>query len=597
MFELPNPKEVWDSVEGFVFNNIWPDRPWRSLPGGVEHLQRRSASAASIAVPISAGAPAPAPVSSSGAPAVTQQYGASTFAGGARWEEREGDRWVKTRSADQAVGYGRARNGDGVAAPADFSSSHVRPSEVKHAMKQPMANQHGGAVGGLAACANHAGTGGGLAAVMRPGGGAQFSVTSELEQFFKEPEGLCALKIRIVDRVFTLDDALDGFSSTVAADFHRMRETFLSEDEPCYVLFSARGGLWVLFNFVPESAPFQERMSYSIGEQQLINLLGGTEQIPWQEHWTKLSEVVLPSDDGRDAASDNDGGGSGSSGQNGALERARSHGIGLMGGGGGGGGGGDSAADLERLSPGQRASQLQQEEDEKYERMAANLIALTPVERMMYEGWREAKAAEAAYKQRVAAKKAAAATSAGVAAHNPSSLAAAAAAAAAAGGASAAKKGASSAGANGAPAAKPASAAVPLQFPLSAVATTNIGAFKAGAYGAVILAIEGERLELKATQPPKTPAVTLRGAIGKEPCYVLYRYEHVHDGAPRQAVVFLFMRPEDAPLRGKMLHASSMRPFVASLQASGLEIAKVIEGLELHEVNDKELSAQLYVYE
>ena len=92
-------------------------------------------------------------------------------------------------------------------------------------MKQPMANQHGGAVGGLAACANHAGTGGGLAAVMRPGGGAQFSVTSELEQFFKEPEGLCALKIRIVDRVFTLDDALDGFSSTVAADFHRMRET------------------------------------------------------------------------------------------------------------------------------------------------------------------------------------------------------------------------------------------------------------------------------------------------------------------------------------------------------------------------------------
>ena len=108
---------------------------------------------------------------------------------------------------------------------------------------------------------------------------------------------------------------------------------------------------------------------------------------------------------------------------------------------------------------------------------------------------------------------------------------------------------------------------------------------------------EGERLELKGTQPPKTAAVTLRGAIGKEPCYVIYRYEHEHDGAARSAVVFLFMRPEDAPLRGKMLHASSMRPFVASLQASGLEIAKVIEGLELHEVNDKELNAQLYLYE
>ena len=58
------------------------------------------------------------------------------------------------------------------------------------------------------------------------------------------------------------------------------------------------------------------------------------------------------------------------------------------------------------------------------------------------------------------------------------------------------------------------------------------------------------------------------------------------------------MRPEGAELRAKMLHASSLRPFVRRLEGDyGLAFARVAEGLEREEVHQRELYAQLYVYE
>ena len=45
------------------------------------------------------------------------------------------------------------------------------------------------------------------------------------------------------------------------------------------------------------------------------------------------------------------------------------------------------------------------------------------------------------------------------------------------------------------------------------------------------------------------------------------------------------------------VHASAVRPLVARLADDfGLTIAKVVEGLEREELNDAELSNQLYVY-
>lgn len=138
-----------------------------------------------------------------------------------------------------------------------------------------------------------------------------------------------------------------------------------------------------------------------------------------------------------------------------------------------------------------------------------------------------------------------------------------------------------------------------LQLPVSSEAHGALGAFCAGELGAVCLAIDGEAIALRAVAPPRTGSAALRAALPNEACFVLYRWCHTHaDGGEKEATLLLFMRPEEANMRAKMLHASACRPLVQRLQAEyAVTVARVAEGLELDEVHDKELHAQLYVYE
>ena len=142
---------------------------------------------------------------------------------------------------------------------------------------------------------------------------------------------------------------------------------------------------------------------------------------------------------------------------------------------------------------------------------------------------------------------------------------------------------------------KPA-ASTGLKFPLTAEASAALDAFKAGTLGAVVVAIEREKFVLRSKVAPGTAPNSLRAHVPHEPCYCLYRWAHEREGAKAVATLFLYMRPEEAPIRAKMLHASSKGPFLASLTASGLEVTKAIEGLEEHELTAAGLSNELYVY-
>ena len=101
------------------------------------------------------------------------------------------------------------------------------------------------------------------------------------------------------------------------------------------------------------------------------------------------------------------------------------------------------------------------------------------------------------------------------------------------------------------------------------------------------------------TAPPKAKPSAVRGALpANTPCFCLYRWAHSHDGAETDVTLLLFCRPEEAPLRAKMLHASSLRPLLGRLRGEyAIEIRKSIEGLEPDEVNEEQLQRELYVYE
>ena len=139
------------------------------------------------------------------------------------------------------------------------------------------------------------------------------------------------------------------------------------------------------------------------------------------------------------------------------------------------------------------------------------------------------------------------------------------------------------------------SSVVGLAFPTTDEAQAELGRFASGAVGLVVLAIANERITLQATAAAGTPPTGLAAHLpAAAPCYCLYRWSHEREGAAASATLFLYMCPEDAPVRGKMLHASSKSAVLQSLPALGIEVGKSIEGLEPAELTDEELSTQLY---
>ena len=124
---------------------------------------------------------------------------------------------------------------------------------------------------------------------------AEFAVEYSLYAAFAEPMYARAFKVRIRnDSTFALVQTLVKRGS-IPEDFSLMkRDFFKSADEPCYVLFLAAplSGLWAFFAYVPDTAPFHERMLYMAGGAQLLAMLGGEARMPWQTKWTSLDEVV-----------------------------------------------------------------------------------------------------------------------------------------------------------------------------------------------------------------------------------------------------------------------------------------------------------------
>lgn len=273
----------------------------------------------------------------------------------------------------------------------------------------------------------------------------------------------------------------------------------------------------MLFAFVPADATAQQKAVYKWGERALITSLGGQARIPWREHWSDLKPLDELAASLESAPESPDQGATSE-----AVPMTRPL---------GGFGSGPSHVD---------EGETYENPDDKFERMWANRWMLTDVERMSLEGEREARARNAAYKARKEAMQAEASSSVPAAA---------------------------------APIPAPPAS---LKFPLTNTALSAAETFIGGGNSGFVLAIEEEVLVLRETIHKTQTMDGLREQLENEPCFVLFHWEHEWQGERRQATLFMFVRPEDAPLRQKMMHASSMRPLVTNLQAKGVEITKVI---------------------
>ena len=100
------------------------------------------------------------------------------------------------------------------------------------------------------------------------------------------------------------------------------------------------------------------------------------------------------------------------------------------------------------------------------------------------------------------------------------------------------------------------------------------------------------KVALRTTAPPNINTSGLKLMLPTT-CYVLYRWDGGGGVVGAQHILFLFLRPESAPLRQKILHASSMWPLIQKLQAGGVAITKSIEGIERDDLSDTELASHM----
>jgi twinfilin-like protein len=134
-----------------------------------------------------------------------------------------------------------------------------------------------------------------------------------------------------------------------------------------------------------------------------------------------------------------------------------------------------------------------------------------------------------------------------------------------------------------------------LAFPMAEPARAALARFRDGALGLLVLAIEDELVVSRATAEAAPAAGELAARLeASSPCYVLYRWAHERAAAATSAVLFLYMCPEDAPVKQKMLHASSKGAMLQTIGAEGATVAKSLEGIEPAELSDATLATELY---
>ena len=130
---------------------------------------------------------------------------------------------------------------------------------------------------------------------------ATFELSEELAaQFAKESSGdgtLACILVSIHDEVFTLS-ATVPLGASAEADFEATKR-LLSEDEATYLLFRLlRGGEsqdWAFISFVPDTAPVKQKMLYANAKDTLKKKLPGGDVFGQETHFSDFQDVALDS--------------------------------------------------------------------------------------------------------------------------------------------------------------------------------------------------------------------------------------------------------------------------------------------------------------
>ena len=127
-----------------------------------------------------------------------------------------------------------------------------------------------------------------------------------------------------------------------------------------------------------------------------------------------------------------------------------------------------------------------------------------------------------------------------------------------------------------------------LVLPRTPEVDSAVGRFAGGELALLVLGIEGEHVVLRESAAVASASDVVAHLPPATPCYVLYRGDTgVHSPSSGMgAVTFVYICPEETPIRSKMLHASSKAAVLQTINADGITVDRSFEGVEAHELTD-----------
>lgn len=107
--------------------------------------------------------------------------------------------------------------------------------------------------------------------------------------------------------------------------------------------------------------------------------------------------------------------------------------------------------------------------------------------------------------------------------------------------------------------------------------------------GLVLLGISSsESIDLVGEESGVSPESLERYLSDKEPRYALYQHSYQGDEGPESAVIFIYTCPTAAPVKQRMIYASSKRSVeTLAEQQAGLKLAKKLEATDPSEITAK----------
>jgi len=134
-----------------------------------------------------------------------------------------------------------------------------------------------------------------------------------------------------------------------------------------------------------------------------------------------------------------------------------------------------------------------------------------------------------------------------------------------------------------------------VKFPMSTQAVAQLKNLSSGSTNLVQLFVDPTKETIELASSSSGDLAALRASIPtNEPRFTIYRWDHSHEGASYNSIVFIYSCTNDSPIKLKMLYSTVKAVAIGTAEEQGIKIDKKLEISESEEISQESLVELLH---